>query len=50
MGPYRSFFYSNEGGELAHVHVRAGDREAKFGSMTWLLPLTPGFPRTKSEI
>ena len=28
-GPYRAFFYSNEGGEPAHVHVRAADREAK---------------------
>ena len=29
-GPYRAFFYSNEGGEPPHVHVRAGDLEAKF--------------------
>jgi uncharacterized protein DUF4160 len=29
-GPYRAFFYSNEGGEPPHVHVRSGDREAKF--------------------
>jgi hypothetical protein len=35
-GPYRAFFYSNEGGEPAHVHVRAGDKEAKF----WLHDLT----------
>jgi hypothetical protein len=26
---YRAFFYSNEGDEPAHVHVRAQDREAK---------------------
>ena len=43
-GPYRAFFYSNEGDESAHVHVRAGDREAKF----WLHDLTvaanAGFP------
>ncbi len=24
-GPYRAFFYSNERGEPAHVHVRAGN-------------------------
>ena len=35
-GPYRAFFYSNEGGEPAHVHVRAGDKEAK----VWLHDLT----------
>ena len=29
-GPYRAFFYSNEGSEPPHIHVRAGDREAKF--------------------
>jgi uncharacterized protein DUF4160 len=29
-GPYRAFFYSNEGDEPAHLHVRAGDKEAKF--------------------
>ena len=29
-GPYRAHFYSNERGEPPHVHVRAGDREAKF--------------------
>ena len=35
-GPYRAFFYSNERGEPAHVHVRAGNKEAKF----WLHDLT----------
>jgi hypothetical protein len=28
-GPYRAFFYSNEGDEPAHVHVRAGEKEVK---------------------
>jgi hypothetical protein len=28
-GGYRAFFYSNEGGEPAHVHVRTGNKEAK---------------------
>lgn len=33
---FRFFFYSNEGNprEPAHIHVRAGEREAKF----WLRP------------
>jgi hypothetical protein len=33
-GPYRAFFYLNEGDEPAHVHVRAGSK-AKF----WLQDL-----------
>ena len=43
-GSYRGFFYSNEGNEPAHVHVRSGNKEAKF----WLHDLTvvvnAGFP------
>ena len=43
-GTYRAFFYSNEGAESAHIHVRAGGKEAKF----WLHDLTiaanAGFP------
>ena len=35
-GPYRAFFYSNEGGEPPHIHVRSGDFEAKF----WLHDLS----------
>src|SRR6266699_3108336 len=35
-GSYRAFFYSNEGSEPAHVHVRSADKEAKF----WLHDLT----------
>jgi hypothetical protein len=35
-GPYRAFFYSNEGDEPAHVHVKAGDNEAK----VWLHDLS----------
>jgi Domain of unknown function (DUF4160) len=42
--PYRAFFYSNEGDEPAHIHVRAGSKEVKF----WLHDLTVavniGFP------
>jgi hypothetical protein len=43
-GRYRAFFYSNEGGEPPHIHVRSGNREAKI----WLGDLTVainfGFP------
>lgn len=35
IGPYRFFFYSNEGNEPPHVHVEAGDAVAKF----WLQPV-----------
>ncbi len=34
-GPYRIFFYLNEGREPAHVHVQEGRKVAKF----WLEPL-----------
>ena len=36
IGPYRFFFYSNEGNEPPHIHVEAGDHQAKF----WLNPVT----------
>jgi hypothetical protein len=35
IGPYRFFFYSNEGSEPAHIHIRGSDGEAKF----WLSPV-----------
>jgi hypothetical protein len=35
VGPYRFFFYSNEGAEPAHIHVTAGGSEVKF----WLSPI-----------
>jgi len=34
-GPYRFHFYSDEGNEPPHIHVRCADREAKF----WLAPV-----------
>jgi hypothetical protein len=34
-GPYRFFFFSNEGQEPPHIYVRAGWAEAKF----WPSPL-----------
>ena len=34
-GPYRFHFFSNEGNEPPHIHVRGHGRRAKF----WLLPV-----------
>jgi hypothetical protein len=41
---YRAFFYSNEGGEPAHVHVRTGDKEAKFWLHDLSVAINAGFP------
>ena len=30
VGPYRLFFFSNEGGEPPHIHVEREDPPAKF--------------------
>jgi len=35
IGPFRFFFYSNEGAERPHVHVQHESRVAKF----WLNPV-----------
>jgi len=35
VGRYRFFFFSNEGQEPPHIHVRAGGDEVKF----WLSPV-----------
>lgn len=35
VGRFRFFFFSNEGQEPAHIHVKAGEDEAKF----WLDPV-----------
>ena len=35
IGPFRFFFYSNERGEPAHIHIQRGNMLAKF----WLKPL-----------
>jgi uncharacterized protein DUF4160 len=35
VGRFRFFFFSNEGQEPAHIHVKAGAEEAKF----WLDPV-----------
>ena len=36
IGPYRFHFYSDEGSEPAHIHVRGPDGECKF----WLEPVS----------
>ncbi len=35
VGPYRFHFYSNEGSEPPHVHVKAAEKEAK----VWIQPV-----------
>ena len=35
VGRFRFFFFSNEGNEPPHIHVKAGEDEAKF----WLEPI-----------
>jgi hypothetical protein len=42
-GSYRAFFYSNERNEPAHVHVRAGDKEAKFWIHDLMVAINAGF-------
>ncbi|HEY5329101.1 MAG TPA: DUF4160 domain-containing protein [Acidobacteriaceae bacterium] len=37
IGPYRFFFYSEEGAEPPHVHIEAAERRAKY----WLHPTSP---------
>ncbi|MGA7157998.1 MAG: DUF4160 domain-containing protein [Acidobacteriaceae bacterium] len=34
-GPYRFFFYSEEGNEPPHIHIEAAEKRAKF----WLTPI-----------
>ena len=51
VGRYRFFFYSNEGQEPAHIHIKSGGDECKF----WLDPIelevNYGFARSElSEI
>jgi hypothetical protein len=35
-GPYRFFFYSDEGKEPIHIHIERDDQVAKF----WVLPVS----------
>jgi hypothetical protein len=43
-GPYRAFFYSNEGDEPAHIHVRSEQKEAKFWLHDMTVAVNAGFP------
>jgi hypothetical protein len=43
-GPYRAFFYSQEGDEPAHVHVRAGEKETKIWLHDVTVAANAGFP------
>ena len=42
-GPYRFFFYSNEGNEPVHIHVESGDGLAKFWVNPVILENSVGF-------
>ena len=50
FGPYRFFFYSNEGGEPPHIHVQRDRSLAKF----WLTPVvlahSTGFPSRELNV
>lgn len=48
LGPYRFFFYSNEGHEPPHIHVESADGEAKF----WLdsADLAAGYGYGRAEL
>jgi hypothetical protein len=43
-GPYRAFVYSNESDESAHIHVRSGNKEAKFWLHDLAVAVNVGFP------
>jgi uncharacterized protein DUF4160 len=42
-GSYRAFFYSNEGDEPAHVHIRAGNKEVKVWLHNLSMAVNMGF-------
>lgn len=44
LGPYRFFFYSNEGLEPPHIHVERGSCHAKFWLETVALARSQSFP------
>jgi hypothetical protein len=44
IGPFRFFFYSNEGTERPHVHVQHESRVAKFWLSPVALAASGGFP------
>jgi hypothetical protein len=43
VGPYRFFFFSNEGNEPPHIHVTRERRLAKFWIRSVMLASTSGF-------
>ena len=43
IGRYRFYFFSNEGDEPPHIHVKAGDDEAKFWLVLVQLEANYGF-------
>lgn len=49
-GPYRFFFFSNEGTEPPHVHVDSGDGYAKFGLEPVELVFSIGYKRSELTI
>ena len=47
-GPYRFFFFSSDGGEPPHVHIRRDDRVAKFWIEPARLASSGGFSRAET--
>ena len=47
IGPYRFHFYSDEGDEPPHIHVRSGDGDCKFWLDPLLLAKNRGIPASK---
>jgi len=43
-GPYRAYFYSNEGEEPSHIHVRSANKEAKLWLRDCSVAVNAGFP------
>ena len=43
IGPYKFFFFSNENREPPHIHVKAGEYEAKFWLESVRLAVNHGF-------
>jgi len=43
IGPYRFFFFSRETGEPAHIHIEAGEKEAKIWLANIRLAMSYGF-------
>ena len=49
IGRYRFFFYSNENQEPAHIHIKAGEDEAKFWLLPVLLASNQWVPHTRTQ-